>query len=271
MATPPKPIRSASVDGFIFGGVGGGSAGGKKWDMILGLRPWRAREDADVVRDELRIEIPISEPALSRWMGRLKDGMAVRVHVRNLRWDPKWLGGSWTAAGALPVRTLPPAQLDSALRAARRALDAPVLVRNSILGRMTLEREYNWYSGRRRFNGSTYEVTVDRSGKSDDLDRDRRDLDRAAKDILRMEKRMPAILKAIAAELLPLYNETWRDENAPELDAKEFLRRIRITSAGVLSRGGATLYFNDGNLFLGHAIDVALDRRGAVKRADLAG
>jgi hypothetical protein len=73
------------------------------------------------------------------------------------------------------------------------------------------------------------------------------------------------------AELLALYNDTWRDEADPVLSPTEFSQKLvnpRILLFDEL--GAASIYFHDSGMFGGHVIDINLDR-GKARSVDLAG
>ena len=66
------------------------------------------------------------------------------------------------------------------------------------------------------------------------------------------------ISDAILAELFALYNDNWRDPEAPRLSAEEFLARLRLEHIAVNDEELVHFYYEDGDLFLGHTVDVAL-------------
>ena len=68
-------------------------------------------------------------------------------------------------------------------------------------------------------------------------------------------------LKGFAADkLLKLYNETWLDEDIGEVDRTGFMARLNKPSIQLYEEPGfAVVYFEDGNLFAGHWIEVHID------------
>ncbi len=71
----------------VVSGILNGSPGGAKrrtgWLLVVHLRPWRVggavRADA-----ELRVELPMSESAMRRWMRKLADGTTIEIDAARL-------------------------------------------------------------------------------------------------------------------------------------------------------------------------------------------
>jgi len=68
-------------------------------------------------------------------------------------------------------------------------------------------------------------------------------------------------LKGFAADkLLKLYNETWLDAEIGEVDRVGFIARLNKPSIHLYDEiGAAVVYFEDGNLFAGHWIEIHID------------
>ena len=59
-----------------------------------------------------------------------------------------------------------------------------------------------------------------------------------------------------AKELTDLANDWSQDEDAAEISKEDFIDRIILTSLYVTSSGDYTAYYNDDDMFLGHAVTV---------------
>lgn len=85
------------------------------------------------------------------------------------------------------------------------------------------------------------------------------------------------LLRAVARELLELYNDTWREkgdyggEPQPPLDVAGFISHIALASLEVWEDGAMMAYFKDGGLFAGHRIEVFLTPTGEVSDVDVVG
>lgn len=64
------------------------------------------------------------------------------------------------------------------------------------------------------------------------------------------------VLRHAAEELLPGWAEDWREEDEPEISKNEFMKRLTLTSIQFTENGRFEFWFNDDDLFGGHAIVV---------------
>lgn len=71
-------------------------------------------------------------------------------------------------------------------------------------------------------------------------------------------------------DLYPLWNDVWRDDQ-PVMGRDAWLARVRPTSLTVDGEGQFTVYFDDGDLFWGHAIEVSGSIAGGADRAGIVG
>lgn len=248
----------------VRGVLNGHAAGaGTPWVLVLHLRPWRVVGEP-LASVELRLEIPAPQESIRELMEPLNDGLCVEVEIDSL--TPR--ESDVLAIGGLPVRIV---EADRELRDARAKLDEPVVIDDRELGKLTLDRKFNWFDGTRRA-AIEYSISVHRSGATDDAARDARDLEDARGRVLAFETRLAEIMRAIANDKLALYNDTWRDEDEgdPEIDAEEFIARVSLSSV-VVSKTRTTAYFDDGGLFLGHTIELRMEPSGEIAEICLAG
>ncbi|MGD7006922.1 DUF2262 domain-containing protein [Metabacillus sp. 84] len=76
--------------------------------------------------------------------------------------------------------------------------------------------------------------------------------------------------KFASCELLELAND-WLDNINEEITSDMFTDRICITNISVYPGGDFTIFFEDGDLFLGHTIIVAGNIDGTFESAEIAG
>jgi hypothetical protein len=79
-----------------------------------------------------------------------------------------------------------------------------------------------------------------------------------------------AVKAFIASQLLELYNDTW-SEQEDDIEADDFVARIKPTSMEFDDDGQGMVYFSDGELFAGHAILVSVGEDRELLEAKLAG
>ena len=232
-----------------------------RWHLVLHLLPWRRLSDSALVEELLRLELSLDDAHRETAMEALNTGDPVRLRVEQL--TPPGDRGQWFATGTSPSLCHPPSPL---LAAAGEALKCPVVIKDTELGELTLDRECNWFVGRR----CGPEICITRSTSSADSRSDVPDVDKGRAVILRIESRMPLIRESIATSLLGVYNEEWR-EDGPALSSAEFLARIKLTTVVVYPTGSSVLYHGDGGLFGDHCIEVRLDEHGQVAEVCVSG
>ncbi len=69
--------------------------------------------------------------------------------------------------------------------------------------------------------------------------------------------------------LLAIHNQAWND--GPEISATEFASRLKLESISIAEAGTATLWFEDGGLFLGHTISVEVGKDRMFHNANIQG
>ncbi len=81
-----------------------------------------------------------------------------------------------------------------------------------------------------------------------------------------LDRQGGAVIDAATDALRELYNDTWRDEDARELDASAFRAALSVDTIRVTDLGNPSflvgLYLACGDLFAGHMIEVSLERDG---------
>jgi hypothetical protein len=87
----------------------------------------------------------------------------------------------------------------------------------------------------------------------------------------------PELRQAVCSHLLELA-EDWRDEDetpgsptSGPWTLETFMKAVTITSASFDEDGAATIYYDDGEVFAGHVIAVAVSSDGEFQDANIAG
>jgi hypothetical protein len=105
------------------------------------------------------------------------------------------------------------------------------------------------------------DIAVEKDSKFEPLDR--------IKDILK-NLEVYSFHTIAADHLLSLYNDSW-NEKKTDLTHKKFASKIELTSITIETDGEASIWFKDGNLFLGHLICVSLDPHYKVRNVGIMG
>jgi len=258
VATRPRRVR-----GVITPLGAGAISDGKSWDLTFRLNPWR-EEGGPLILQDLRVLIPMAETAASRAMNRWDKGDVVSLLVPRIE-EPSKGQPLWHAHARLPIRRV---RADAELAAVIRERERPRTVDHPVLGRLTLDRTFDWYEGTRKGRGGKYQLFVETTEPDDDK-KVARAMARAAAIVLELERGMAGVREAIADQLLDVYNDEWREGGKP-LSRAAFKKRPALTSV-VVSPARITLYFDDDGLFLRHTIEVRGSSRGRISEVCLAG
>lgn len=135
------------------------------------------------------------------------------------------------------------------------------------LGELTFDDNLDWWE-------TTFELEPGKAAVgvrlSFDAEPPRPEIARMAAQLIEWLKANEARARAFAAaKQLDVHNDSWND-GAP-ITRDEFARRITLESAVRHSEGWIELYYNDGDLFWGHAIVVRVGAGGSFTRATIEG
>ena len=228
---------------------------------MLFLAPWR-HPDGRIEQQELRVEQVVgSDAKLHAAMDRLPEGAAVTVTTARIA--PPARGFKWWSCA--PATRIAKTRKAPDLDEAQRERERPVVVRDPVLGRLVLDRDLDSFVGKRARAGKRYTVAIVRVLRGTPEAQVRAMRSR----VIAFERSLARILAAVVEDKLPLYNDNWRGDRK-QLTATAFRRRLRLESVHV-GPGRTTVYFEAGELFLDHVIEVRLDPRARVREILLAG
>ena len=137
-----------------------------------------------------------------------------------------------------------------------------------VLGTLGWLPEFShWFAQLPRPSGGRLDVIVDPG------DGDRHEFIEPAAGLFRRALKAEPRLRrqAIRAELLDLYNDTWRQAAEPVLSDGELASRLELTLVDVGTVVPVTLHYEAGELFGGHGVAVELDERLRFDGLDLRG
>lgn len=226
----------------------GGSAGGATWDLIFHLAAWRI-PDGEVHHERLRCLMPVGDKSLlSGWYPVVPGFGLVQLEVDRHEGQTLW------------VRHVSVLIDDAELAVARQALQEPMILDDPELGQLTLDRSLDIYEGEVMWNGRSVYLT---------MSCDAPDQPHAAINTVKafLCEHMLWDIRAregAVAQLLLLKNNTWLDDGEAELAPAAFAQRMTLSAAEVHESGKWSLWFDDDDMFWGHAIlvrgDVASDQ-----------
>lgn len=137
---------------------------------------------------------------------------------------------------------------------------------SELFGQLTLERAYDWYVGTGEWN--THKITINYSSQ----DHNAQKVEEFAKKIISDQEGWNAKIETgIIKDLLDLKNSTWLDEDESTISEQEFLDKIALEMIVFYDDGTFEFWYNDGDLFWGHSIQVDGSIQAGVDRATIVG
>ncbi|MGL5062468.1 MAG: DUF2262 domain-containing protein [Microcoleus sp.] len=135
------------------------------------------------------------------------------------------------------------------------------------LGKLRYSFENNCYEAQITFKQGQISIDIE----TEDRDNIVSLLDRADRCVCQLVIYDENAKKYAARELLELKNQTWLDENEEPLTMEKFKSCMILESLVISSEGDVQFYYNDGDLFWGHYILIAMDSSDLFVDADIPG
>ncbi len=150
----------------------------------------------------------------------------------------------------------------------------PEVLEHPTLGRLEWDEKYRWFAGRLTIGPSrSIRVTLDPftnfvpGQEPNYLDDPSAFADSCADRVHATLAEFDVVAGYAANELLPVHNDgDWCD--GKPIGKEEFVARMSLTSVGIWQDGEAEIWFDDGDLFWGHAISVTTDAEGRPEHAE---
>ncbi len=140
-----------------------------------------------------------------------------------------------------------------------KELKKPVTFVDSKLGSFKLDRAFHTFDGKTTWNNQSVYITLNEK----DVTNKPMDSLMHAKTLRRAQKTWERRMAACAADkLLDTLNNYWLDDGQKPISKKKFVEALTLESITVSHDGTFSFYFDDGDLFCGHCIDV----RGSIEK-----
>ena len=152
----------------------------------------------------------------------------------------------------------------------------PVLLKDEVLGTLTLNREMSYFSGTCQWMGKEVQISLDVEIENQASWTRTRNV---MKKLLAEQETWDRSLWALAARKLTTQANEWladndqtdRDPEQDPITEEEFTRRILLTEFSVSPGGRFTAWYEDDDLFWGHVITVEGTLKKGPLRADIQG
>lgn len=242
----PEEFTILAVTGA--NGFGGGRSGDDKlWTASIGLTAWMEEGGEEIHREPVRLVTLADDTLLEYLRTRVPKDFILKIRVRQAK-----EGGRFQLIG------LPEPGFDPDLKAILDEQKKPVSHYIEGLGTFTLNRTVNWFEANVDWLGAEIALNFD---QEEDMAR----CAQTAKALMAGQKDWDGRIRAYAAQqLLELAND-WaqdgveEDEEPQAVTQEQFMQRMELESIQASEDGGFTFWFNDGDLFWGHAIRVSGD------------
>ncbi|HEY4371812.1 MAG TPA: DUF2262 domain-containing protein [Burkholderiales bacterium] len=242
------------------GGIGASQAGaGTPWHLGFELAGWRL-DGEPVQTQELRVRRQIERTEIDAYRKSLPIYSVRRLRVRLALQTEFGRPQAWLEEIVGPVDD---AELES--RAAQ--LREPVIHDDPVFGACTLNRMIKWFDAGGRWMDRRIAVHL----SAPDVDALPEVLGHAHAIWAEQARWNQDLIDRCAADLLALKNDTWLGDDETAFTAETFKARLSLQSLTVESDGSFSFWFDDGDLFWGHAIVVGGDLKQGIARADIAG
>ena len=230
--------------------TGAGGFGGSRtqengpWLAVLELTAWKEEDSEEPAHREKTQLVALADDKLMEYLRRRVRGDSVfQIMVRPSEDGKQFL-----------MTELPQPEIDPEMKAILEEQKKPVSIWVPELGTFTLNRLVNWFEAEVEWLGQPARLDIDREEDWDACVEQ-------AKALMAGQKGWDEKVRAFAAqELLDQANDWAQDaaegEEPEEITREQFMERLELDAVQISADGRFEFWFNDGDLFWGHAIHV---------------
>ena len=230
--------------------TGAGGFGGSRpqengpWLAVLELTAWKEEDSEEPAHRERTQLVALADDKLMDYLRRRVRGDSVfQIMVRPSEDGKQFL-----------MTELPQPEIDPEMKAILEEQKKPVSIWVPELGTFTLNRLVNWFEAEVEWLGQPARLDIDREEDWDACVEQ-------AKALMADQKGWDEKVRSFAADqLLEQANDWARDaaegEEPEEITREQFMERMELDAVQISADGRFEFWFNDGDLFWGHAIHV---------------
>ena len=227
------------------GASAGNSLGQQVWTFLVRLDVWK-HAGGRIQTTPLILRKPMTREEFNALAANFNPYDVVRVHARLAE------GAANGRFEALLDRFIGKPTDDPELNEAARERQKSVTIESARFGQFTLNRRVGWFEAKTEWCGVRIRLTLpveNNEGPEESI--------RLAEKLWDAQSDWDQRVTHFAtAELLPLKNGTWLNEDESPLTAEEFKKKMKLESVTVNTDGTLEFWFNDGAMFGEHAIRV---------------
>lgn len=216
------------------------------WTLRFSFAMWRIK-GGSIDERELHITRPgLSDAKLREWMDAIESETLLRVKVR----FPARQKEGWMAAELVQMVGIDTS--DGELNAKAVEWRKPVKVRRPNLGTFTLNRRFNEYEANIIWVSKRVRLALRRDGTDDEA------VFVAAQALCKAQRTWDNRVRAFAAkELMTDVYDDWLESHGKRLTRRAFEAQMKLGGIALSADGGFEFWFDDGDMFGGHAIMVS--------------
>lgn len=248
---------SVIIQGVVAEGAASGgwsSEDGQYGVLTFSFDAWR-RLGQPVKRQTMTILRPVKE--LKNHWGDYQDYSVIRIRVRLSTDDYR----------AIYEEALPMEAPDEELNRIAEQLQQDVIIRSVAFGEFKLDRRLNQFEADVTWNGDEIELRIEAHDDGIPVER----MATARKLWADQKGWQNQIDEFVVRELLELKNDNWLEEDEEPLTASEFTSRLYLESVCVDEDAEFVFWYDDGELFWGHIIEVRGNIQTGISSAGIAG
>ncbi len=231
----------------------------QSWSLRLQLVAWREL-GRPLNTSPLAVTKAVNDAELSVLQSTIKAKTVVAFKAKLA------LNNSFGVPWAELLSVLPDHE-DQEVSAFLREYSKPVQISDPQFGLFSLDKRVNWFEGQVEWCGVPVRLTVS-------LD-DENNPDLAFQTARELWKAMEAWRQKVNAyavsKLLDLKNDNWLKDGEDEVTAERFIETMRLDSIAVYPDGIFAFWHDDGDLFLGHSIQICGSLSQGLTSADIPG
>lgn len=245
-----------------------------QWEMLtttLGM-VFCANGKVDTKKGRLNWLVTEEQRSSPKTWNRFQKGQICRLKVRKLldAYTPKNLTpdefNAWCVVDVLEQKAACP-QLEEVWA----AYNKPVVIEDEILGTLTLNRDFDMFEG--YFCWNETEISLMLEVDADDQSTWTDTCNTARSMVSEMEK-WDQDMRAFSAKALTSLANDWMaedDENAVPITEEIFAERISLSELSFSFEDSFTVYYEDDDMFWGHAIEVCGSLEQGIESANIVG
>jgi hypothetical protein len=250
-------------------GGAGRATGEKFWTATAFFLAYVDIATGELKQGNGRIIWPLTDEEEKGYLRRFQKECIYRLRVRELIDKTVPNGGLPSFQNRfLVVNIIEKNAPSDALEAVLEEYRKPVTISDPLLGTFTLNKRFKTLEGSADWLGTRVSLSVN---VNMDSNRGFAHGVKALRVLFDDRERMDADMRAFAADKLIGLANDWRQEDGAELSDCDFIGRIRMSELSASGRGGFTAVYNDGGMFLGHAVVVRGDIKKGLKSATIEG